>query len=74
MNNLLKAAAILSIALFFSCKGNQNSNSTTAADSTKQATDTTKTRTVYTCPMHPEVVSDTAGTCPKCGMALEPKS
>lgn len=25
----------------------------------------------YTCPMHPEVVSDQPGTCPKCGMALE---
>ncbi|MFZ2682067.1 MAG: heavy metal-binding domain-containing protein [Patescibacteria group bacterium] len=24
----------------------------------------------YTCPMHPEVVSDQPGTCPKCGMAL----
>lgn len=24
----------------------------------------------YTCPMHPEVVSDTPGSCPKCGMAL----
>ena len=26
----------------------------------------------YTCPMHPEVVNDGPGTCPKCGMALEP--
>lgn len=28
---------------------------------------------LYTCPMHPEVVSDRPGACPKCGMALEPK-
>lgn len=27
----------------------------------------------YTCPMHPEVVQKGPGTCPKCGMALEPK-
>src|SRR5512138_346774 len=27
---------------------------------------------VYTCPMHPEVRQDRPGTCPKCGMALEP--
>jgi Cu+-exporting ATPase len=26
----------------------------------------------YTCPMHPEVQADKPGSCPKCGMALEP--
>jgi P-type Cu+ transporter len=26
----------------------------------------------YTCPMHPEVISDKPGACPICGMALEP--
>jgi Cu+-exporting ATPase len=26
----------------------------------------------YTCPMHPEVRQSHPGTCPKCGMALEP--
>ena len=38
---------------------------------------TEKNRTVtsagkYTCPMHPEVISDKPGACPICGMALEP--
>lgn len=28
---------------------------------------------LYTCPMHPEIVQVGPGTCPKCGMALEPK-
>ncbi len=27
----------------------------------------------YTCPMHPEVVQIGPGSCPICGMALEPK-
>jgi Cu+-exporting ATPase len=29
-------------------------------------------RTIYTCPMHPEVQQDHPGDCPKCGMPLEP--
>ncbi len=28
--------------------------------------------TQYTCPMHPEIVRDKPGSCPLCGMALEP--
>jgi Cu+-exporting ATPase len=28
---------------------------------------------IYTCPMHPEVRQVGPGTCPKCGMALEPE-
>ncbi|REJ76301.1 MAG: heavy metal translocating P-type ATPase [Acidobacteria bacterium] len=27
----------------------------------------------YTCPMHPEIVQDKPGSCPICGMALEPR-
>lgn len=30
-------------------------------------------KTVYSCPMHPEVVQDKAGKCPKCGMNLTAK-
>jgi Cu+-exporting ATPase len=29
--------------------------------------------TIYTCPMHPEVRQIGPGTCPKCGMTLEPE-
>lgn len=28
---------------------------------------------IYTCPMHPEILQQGPGSCPKCGMALEPK-
>ncbi len=27
----------------------------------------------YICPMHPEIISDKPGACPKCGMDLEPR-
>jgi len=31
-------------------------------------------RTEYVCPMHPQVVQDHPGSCPICGMALEPRT
>lgn len=36
--------------------------------STLAATETT----IYTCPMHPEIRQTNQGSCPVCGMALEP--
>lgn len=33
-----------------------------------------RVKTEYVCPMHPEVVRDAPGVCPKCGMALEPRA
>lgn len=32
-----------------------------------------QSQTTYTCPMHPEVISDKPGKCPKCGMELVEK-
>ena len=29
--------------------------------------------TEYVCPMHPEIIRSEPGSCPKCGMALEPR-
>ena len=31
-------------------------------------------KTIYTCPMHPEIEQDHPGNCPKCGMTLVPKN
>src|SRR6266403_6369175 len=44
-----------------------------AASSVGQAPQTGNTKHGrYTCPMHPEIVRDRPGSCPICGMALEP--
>jgi len=48
--------------LFFACSGGS-----TPKASTEQ---TIAEKAVYTCEMHPEVVSDKPGKCPKCGMEL----
>jgi P-type Cu+ transporter len=42
------------------------------APATTAATSSNPQGARYTCPMHPEVVQIGPGTCPKCGMALEP--
>jgi len=41
----------------------------------REETQTTKSggKTIYTCPMHPEVKQDHPGSCPKCGMDLVPE-
>ena len=33
-----------------------------------------RAKSIYTCPMHPQVEQDHPGDCPICGMALEPKN
>jgi Cu2+-exporting ATPase len=33
-----------------------------------------KKAAIYTCPMHPDIQRNGPGTCPKCGMVLEPMS
>lgn len=59
---LLIAAAFLAVGslAFLGCKPAQDQSGSSHA---KQ----------YTCPMHPEVVQDKAGKCPKCGMDLVEK-
>ncbi len=38
----------------------------------REAADNAPSGTMFTCPMHPEIVQEGPGTCPICGMALEP--
>jgi Cu(I)/Ag(I) efflux system membrane fusion protein len=65
-----KIIFLLAVSAFVACKSNENKNASEAQDTTKVSTE----QTIYTCPMHPEVISDKPGTCPQCGMDLEVKS
>lgn len=42
-------------------------------DTAKESYVSVPSGTVFTCPMHPEIEQIGSGSCPKCGMALEPK-
>lgn len=54
-------------ALFITSCGNEENTET------EQAPTTTAEKVEYTCPMHPEVITNEPGDCPKCGMTLEKK-
>lgn len=59
INSILSSLALFMLLLLASCKGND---------------DHAGHQDVYTCPMHPTVLSDKPGTCPVCGMDLVRKA
>lgn len=63
---LLLPGILVAGLMFVSFSGNQVYGQT---PKTKSVKITTK----YTCPMHPEIVQDTTGSCSKCGMTLVEK-
>jgi hypothetical protein len=72
-----KAFLFLAMALIVSLTGiytitAANSYEGAAFSNIVSVTDSTDAKE-YTCPMHPEVISDKPGECPKCGMTLELK-
>ena len=55
---------IIALSLFFVA------NTTVLAQEKKETSKKEVQKTMYTCPMHPKVIGDKKGKCPKCGMDL----
>ena len=54
------------------CKAKFEAEPNAYRDGSRPRPKTAPAGTQYTCPMHPEVITDHPADCPKCGMALEP--
>ncbi len=65
LNNIGFTALLLLFAVLTSCKNNQEEHQ--YENKPAQHRDT-----VYTCPMHPEIISNQQGNCPICKMKLKP--
>ena len=55
------------------CQEKFAANPTQYLQSEPQVADPVPVGTIYTCPMHPEIRQPGPGSCPICGMALEPE-
>ena len=70
----MKRIIIFSTALLIGFVFTSFSNQVNAQTTTKKTTTEQQVAKKYTCKMHPEVVMDKSGKCPKCGMALVEKT
>jgi nitrous oxide reductase accessory protein NosL len=62
-HKILLAISVVSVLLVSGCS---SQGSKTEAGQTQA----TAEKVNYTCPMHPEVITEYPGKCPKCGMEL----
>lgn len=70
----MKKIMLMAIAILFSAAtvfATDTHNGKMAADTTQKDK---PAKVQYTCTMHPEVLSDKPGKCPKCGMTLVKKT
>ena len=61
------------IILFFVITGVTFSFAHSSKSNISYSKSDTAGKYVYTCPMHPEIITDKPGNCPKCGMTLVKK-
>jgi hypothetical protein len=74
MKKIIIAFMLLAATVFAACNNTNTSESKKDSIVATPTGDTSKMISAlkYTCTMHPEVISDTPGHCPKCGMEMVP--
>lgn len=61
---------VTAMLIFSACNSTRNEQSNSEQTFDLDTTKLSKGDTFYQCEMHPEVLSDKPGNCPKCGMEL----
>ena len=73
MKKTIIAFMLAAASIFTSCSsGNSSENKKDSAAASISDTSKMTSAVKYACAMHPEVISDTPGHCPKCGMEMVP--
>lgn len=73
-NGKLITLGLLVLALMAACRQkNAGHEGHVTEEKTGHESPPAEKKAVYTCPMHPEILRDTPGSCPICGMALVKK-
>ena len=65
--------ALITVGFSQTPKQSVTKQKASTVQSKKQTKMDVPAKVVYTCPMHPEVIKDKPGKCPKCGMNLVKK-
>ncbi len=65
---IVLAAFGIFLTFLMACSGSQTNPQASTGEPHDEAAD--EHHHTYTCPMHPDVISDKPGSCPKCGMNL----
>jgi hypothetical protein len=67
---IMPAVVFVTVLLFSACTDSYTKQSDTSVSAKIDSTKLMNASVKYTCTMHPEVISDTPGSCPKCGMTM----
>jgi hypothetical protein len=69
----MKKVMLMAVAILFSAATVFAVHPATTVSDIAQTKKVKPAKVQYTCPMHPEILSNKPGKCPKCGMTLVKK-